>query len=79
MKEIDGIIKFAQSPLGQMLFNGGKDFVTNHLFPFAKMYMAGAMRPVNMDELEREYRAQEEFATVDEFDINGDVENSEIK
>lgn len=69
MNELDGIIKFMQSPLGRMLVSGGKDFFTNHLFPYFRDGMASGMKPVDMSEEERKQRAADEFATVDDFDI----------
>ncbi|MGL5386658.1 MAG: hypothetical protein ACRDCA_12520 [Serratia sp. (in: enterobacteria)] len=69
MNDLDGIIKFMQSPLGRMLVNGGKEFFTNHLFPYFRQSMAGSMKPVEMSEEEIHQRAKDEFATVDDFDI----------
>ncbi|CNI68386.1 hypothetical protein CBW53_02870 [Yersinia frederiksenii] len=69
MNELDGIIKFIQSPLGKMLTNASKDIVMNHIIPYVKN---NAMRPVDMSEGEQERRAKEEFATVDAFDLKGE-------
>lgn len=66
MNDFEGIIKFMQSPLGRMLFNAGKDVVTNHVIPYVRN---NTMRPVNMSEEEVAARAQEEFQTVKDFDL----------
>lgn len=66
MNDFESIIKFMQSPLGRMLFNAGKDLVTNHVIPYMKQ---SSMRPVDMPEEEVEQRAKEEFQTVNDFDL----------
>lgn len=69
MNEFDSIVKFIQSPLGRMLFNAGKDVVTNHILPYMR---DKASQPVNMSQEEQERRAQSEFMDVSgDFDIPG--------
>lgn len=70
MNELDSIMKFIQSPLGRMLFNAGKDVVTNHIIPYMR---DNASKPVNMSPEEQERRAQSEFVDVSgDFDIPGE-------
>lgn len=77
MNEFQGLIKFIQSPLGNMLLNGGKDFVTNHLIPYMR---DSAMQQKPMSEEEQKKRATTEFADVsDSFDIPGDASQAEEK
>lgn len=72
MNELDGIIKFLQSPLGRMLTNAGKDVLMNHVIPYARSNMSGT---VKMTPDEQARRAQEEFVDVSgEFDIPGETE-----
>jgi hypothetical protein len=70
--ELDGIIRFMQSPMGRMLVSGGKDFFTNHLFPYMRQNFQGSMKPVNMPDEEQKKRAEDEFMTVTDFDIPHD-------
>lgn len=75
MNELDGIMKFIQSPLGRMLFNAGKDVVTNHIIPYMR---ENASKPVNMSPEEQERRANSEFVDVSgEFDIPGEASHTE--
>ncbi|MEX2990350.1 hypothetical protein [Serratia fonticola] len=67
--ELDGIIRFMQSPIGRMIINGGKDFFTNHLFPYMRQNFQGSMKPVDMPEAEQQARAKDEFMTVSDFDL----------
>lgn len=74
MNDFEGIIKFMQSPLGRMLFNAGKDVVTNHVIPYVRN---NTMRPPKMSEEEVAARAQEEFQTVNDFDLQHDPEQKQ--
>lgn len=77
MSEFDSIVKFIQSPLGRMLFNAGKDVVTNHILPYVR---DNASKPVNMSQEEQEHRAQSEFMDVSkDFDIPGETSPPEEK
>jgi hypothetical protein len=77
VSEFDSIVKFIQSPLGRMLFNAGKDVVTNHIIPYMR---DNASKPVNMSQEEQERRAQSEFVDVSgEFDIPGETSQKENK
>lgn len=69
MNEFQGLIKFMQSPLGNMLLNAGKDVFSNHLLPYLRN---SAMQQQPMSPEEQQRRAKDEFADVsDEFDIPG--------
>lgn len=75
MNELDSIMKFIQSPLGRMLFNAGKDVVTNHVIPYLR---DNASKPVKMTPEEQERRARDEFVDVSgEFDIPGEASTKE--
>lgn len=77
MSEFDSIVKFIQSPLGRMLFNAGKDVVTNHIIPYMR---DNASKPVHMSPEEQERRAKDEFVDVSgDFDIPGEASQKEDK
>lgn len=71
MNELESILKFFQTPTGRLL----KEFSTEHLLPFIKAKLAGSMKPVVMSEQEQQQRAADEFMTVDDFDLSGEVES----
>ncbi|HDL6962244.1 TPA: hypothetical protein PXM28_001486 [Yersinia enterocolitica] len=67
MNDFQAVINFFQGPTGRMILNAIKDVAVNHVIPH---YRNSMTRPVDMSAKEQERRAQEEFATVDEFDID---------
>lgn len=77
MNELQGLIKFMQSPMGRMLFNAGRDVVTNHIIPYMR---DNAMQQKPMSEEEQKKRAAAEFADVSgDFDISGNASQTEKK
>lgn len=73
MNELQALLRLLQTPAGKMLWNGAKDFGTNHLIPYLQQNIIGGMKPVTMSTEEQTQRASTEFMTVDDFDIKGDI------
>lgn len=70
----DDLARFAGSPIGKMAVGIIRDAFNNHIYPFMKDNMVQAMKPVEpMSETEQQQYAREEFATVDDFDVQAQV------
>ncbi|MBL5911207.1 hypothetical protein [Enterobacter asburiae] len=65
MSDLTGLASFLQTDMGKMMVGIAKDY----LIPYGKERLFAAMKPVEMSEEEIKQRAQDEFVTVDDFDI----------
>lgn len=70
MSTFDDLARVANSPFGRMMIGIVRDAFNNHIYPYMKDNMVQAMKPVEpMSETEQQQYAKEEFATVDDFDV----------
>ena len=74
MSMFDDLARFLNSPIGRMASGIVRDAFNNHIYPYLRDNMVQAMKPVEpMSQAEQHQQAKEEFATVDDFDIQGEA------